>query len=88
MVVKIGLLKLGLDGSVYPVRGALCMAYQAKRDRYKGIILPASNATEAALIKEIEVFGVRHLKEVAEFIRYDCSLQNAGSFACRELMEF
>ncbi len=67
--------ELGLDGSVYPVRGALCMAYQAKKDGYKGIILPASNAKEAALIKEIEVYGVRHLKEVAEFIRCDCSLR-------------
>jgi magnesium chelatase family protein len=67
--------ELGLDGSVYPVRGALCMAYQAKRDGYKGIILPASNAADAALIKEIQVYGVKHLKEVVEFIRCDCALQ-------------
>ncbi len=79
--------ELGLDGSVYPVRGALCMAYQAKREGYKGIILPASNATEGSLIKEIEVYGVRHLKEVVDFIRSDCSLQQKKNYTYSPLQK-
>jgi magnesium chelatase family protein len=66
--------ELGLDGSIYPVRGALCIAYQAKKERFKGILLPAANAKEAALVKGIDVYGVRHLKEVISFIESDCAL--------------
>src|SRR5258706_9587547 len=52
--------ELGLDGSIYPVRGALCMAYQAKKEGFKGILLPGTNAKEAALVKDIEVYGIHH----------------------------
>lgn len=64
--------EIGLDGSVYPVRGALCIAYQAMRDGFKGIVLPASNAREAALVEGIDVYAVRHLKDVIHFINADC----------------
>lgn len=67
--------ELGLDGSVYPVRGALCMAYRALLDGHKGIVLPDANAEEAALIKGIEVYGVRHLKDVMDFLQSDIALQ-------------
>ena len=42
--------EIGLDGSIFPVRGAFCMAYQAAKNGYKGIILPKTNAQEAALV--------------------------------------
>ncbi len=41
--------EIGLDGTLHPVRGALCMAYQARQDGFKGIVLPAANAREASL---------------------------------------
>lgn len=71
--------ELGLDGSLFPVRGALCMAYQAKRDGYKGIILPKQNANEAALVGGLLVFGARHLKEVARFIESETGFEMTGA---------
>jgi magnesium chelatase family protein len=68
--------EFGLYGSIYPVRGTLCMAFQAKRDGLKGIVVPRSNANEASLIKGIDVYGVRHLKEVISFIQADCALES------------
>src|SRR6266542_1506526 len=67
--------ELVLDGSIYTVRGALCMAYRALTDGCKGIVLPHANAEEAALIKGIEVYGVRHLKDVIDFLQSDLALQ-------------
>ena len=60
--------ELSLDGEVKPVRGALPIAVAAKREGFKGIILPEANGREAAVIREIEVLGVRHLSEVVEFL--------------------
>ena len=67
--------EVGLDGSIYPVRGALCMAFQAKNDGCKGIVVPRANANEASLVKGMDVYGVRHLKEVISFIQADCALE-------------
>jgi magnesium chelatase family protein len=67
--------ELGLDGSVYPVRGALNMTYAALKEGCKGIVLPFANAPEAALVKGIDVYGVRHLRDVVEFIQSDLALQ-------------
>ncbi len=60
--------ELGLDGSILPVKGALCMASQARADGMKGIILPAANAPEAALVYSIAVLKATNLKELLDFI--------------------
>jgi magnesium chelatase family protein len=60
--------ELGLDGSVLPIKGALPIAIQAIKDKFKGFILPKENAREAAIVKDLEVYGVSNLKEVADFI--------------------
>jgi magnesium chelatase family protein len=60
--------ELSLDGSVKPVRGALPIAMAAKKENYKGIILPETNASEAAVVREIEVLGVQNLPQVVEFL--------------------
>lgn len=60
--------ELGLDGSVLPIKGALPIAIQAMKDKFKGFILPKENAREAAIVKDLEVYGVSNLKEVADFI--------------------
>src|SRR6267142_1365283 len=60
--------ELSLDGSVKPVRGALPIAMAAKREKYKGLILPETNASEAAVVREIEVLGVQNLPQVVEFL--------------------
>jgi magnesium chelatase family protein len=60
--------ELSLDGSVKPVRGGLPIAMAAKRENVKGLILPEQNASEAAVVREIEVLGVRTLPQVVEFL--------------------
>jgi len=60
--------ELGLDGSVLPIKGALPIAIQAKKDQFKGFILPMENAREAAIVKDLEVYGVHNLAEAAGFI--------------------
>lgn len=56
--------ELALDGKVLPVKGALPIAIQALKDGFKGVILPAENAREAAVVKDIEVLGVENLAQV------------------------
>ena len=60
--------ELSLDGSVMPIRGALPIALKAKEEGFAGLILPAVNAREAAVVEGLEVIGVRSLTEVVGFI--------------------
>ena len=57
--------ELSLDGSVKSIRGILPIAIAAKRENFKGLILPEPNAAEAAVVHEIEVLGVRDLPPVS-----------------------
>jgi magnesium chelatase family protein len=59
--------ELGLDGSLRPIKGALPIAIEARRRRCKGIILPAANAREAAIVNNLEVYGADSLKQVVDF---------------------
>lgn len=61
--------ELSLDGSVLPIRGALPIALEAKKQGFRGVILPAHNAAEAAVVDGLEVYGVEHLREVVDFLR-------------------
>jgi magnesium chelatase family protein len=61
--------ELSLDGKMKPVRGALSMAMKARELGLKGVILPEENASEAAVVKGVSVFGLRNLPEVIEFLR-------------------
>ena len=56
--------ELGLDGSVQPIRGALPMALQALKDKFKYVIVPQQNAKEAAIVKKITTYGVSHISEI------------------------
>jgi magnesium chelatase family protein len=60
--------ELSLDGSIKSVRGALPVAMAARKDNYRGLILPDSNAPEAAVVHELEVLGVQNLPQVVEFL--------------------
>lgn len=59
--------ELSLDGSVRPIKGALPIAIQAKKEGFKGFILPRSNAKEAAIVQGIDVLGVDNIMEVINF---------------------
>lgn len=61
--------ELGLSGELRPIQGALASAMLAKEMGKTGIILPASNASEAASLPGIDVIPVTHLKEAVEFLQ-------------------
>ncbi|MGB0839229.1 MAG: YifB family Mg chelatase-like AAA ATPase [Chitinophagales bacterium] len=67
--------ELSLDGSIRPIKGALPIAIEARSQKCKGFILPKQNAREAAIVNNLNVYGVSHLNEVIDFLRGDLELQ-------------
>ena len=67
--------ELSLDGSVMPVKGVLPMAIEARARGFKGIIVPSANATEAAVVNRLEVYGVYNLRQVSDFLQNPSALQ-------------
>lgn len=61
--------ELSLDGKLQPIKGALPIAIQARKEKFKGFILPMQNVREAAIVNDIEVYGAEHLNEVVDFLR-------------------
>ena len=59
--------ELALDGEIRPIRGALPIAIQAKKEGFKGIILPTQNADEAAVVEGLDVLYANNLKQVINF---------------------
>jgi magnesium chelatase family protein len=59
--------ELSLDGSLQPIKGALPISIQAKKEGFKGFILPKENAKEAAVVDGLDVYGVGNIKEVIDF---------------------
>ncbi len=66
--------ELSLDGGLRPVKGSLPVAIQARKDQYKGIILPKTNAREAAIVKDLEVYGIESLTEAIDFFNGERTL--------------
>ncbi len=67
--------ELSLDGSILPIKGALPIAIQARKEGYKGIILPKQNAREAAVVDELNVFGVDNITEVIQILNKESKLE-------------
>ncbi|MFD2540810.1 YifB family Mg chelatase-like AAA ATPase [Lacinutrix gracilariae] len=67
--------ELSLDGSLQPIKGALPIAIKAKEEGYKGFILPLVNAKEAAIVDDLEVYGVENIKQVIDFFDKDEALE-------------
>ena len=65
--------ELGLDGRVLSMKGALSVAILARKQGIKRVIVPLENAREAAMVKDIEVYGVETLREAAEIVRGESS---------------
>ena len=63
--------ELSLDGEVRPIKGALPIAIQARKEGFKGLIVPKTNAREAGMVNNINVYGVTHIKEVIDFFEND-----------------
>jgi len=67
--------ELSLDGGLQPIKGALPIAIQARKEGFKGFILPKQNAKEAAIVNDLDVFGVNNIREVIDFFNGDGDLQ-------------
>jgi magnesium chelatase family protein len=67
--------ELSLDGTVQPIKGALPIAIQARKEGFKGLIVPKANAREAGMVNSLLVYGVDHLSEVVGFFEEESSLQ-------------
>ena len=67
--------ELSLDGSLNKIKGALPIALEAKKQGFKGIILPKCNAKEAAIVKGLEVFGADTILDVINFFDGQDSLE-------------
>lgn len=59
--------ELSLDGSLQPIKGALPIAIKAKEEGFKGFFLPKQNANEAAIVSDLEVYGIENLHEIIDF---------------------
>ncbi|MFC4263372.1 YifB family Mg chelatase-like AAA ATPase [Ferruginibacter yonginensis] len=66
--------ELSLDGAVRPIKGALPIAIQARKEGFEGLIVPAANAMEAAMVNNLKVYGVSHINEVIQFFIDEKSL--------------
>lgn len=60
--------ELSLDGSLLPIKGALPIAIEARKRKFKGFILPKQNAEEAAIVNQLDVIPVETLKEAVAFL--------------------
>jgi magnesium chelatase family protein len=67
--------ELSLDGAVQSIKGALPIAIQARKEGFKGLIVPLANAREAGMVNSLEVFGVGHLSELVSFFSDENSMQ-------------
>lgn len=67
--------ELSLDGSLNPIKGALPIAIKAREEKFKGFILPKQNAREAAVVNDLEVYGVENIKQVVDFLNGNLDLE-------------
>jgi len=74
-VVETGRLKdfmmvgeMGLDGRLQPIRGALPIAIRARAEKFKGLIVPRQNVREAAVVNNLDVYGMDSLMDVVSFL--------------------
>jgi magnesium chelatase family protein len=60
--------ELSLDGGVKPIKGVLPIAIEARKNGYRGFILPVTNAREAAVVNNLDVIGVEHFNQAVDFL--------------------
>lgn len=67
--------EISLDGEIQAMKGALPMAIQARKEGFKRMIVPKANAREAAIVNDVQVYGVNNIKEVVDFLNGDLDLK-------------
>lgn len=78
--------EVALDGELRPIKGALPIAIQARKEKFKAFILPRQNAREAAIVNDIDVYGMDNIKDVVDFINGDLDVQPL-KYDTREVFE-
>jgi len=61
--------ELSLDGGLRPISGVLPIAIQARKEGFRGMFIPVQNAREAAIVNDIEVYGISHISELIAFFQ-------------------
>ncbi len=67
--------ELSLDGSLKPIKGVLPIAIKAREEGFKGFILPKENSREAAVVNNLEVYGVSNITDVIDFLNDKITLE-------------
>jgi magnesium chelatase family protein len=67
--------ELSLDGSLRPIRGALPIAIQARKEGFQGLIVPKANAREAAIVDKLQVYGIESLSDALDFLEGNSDLK-------------
>jgi magnesium chelatase family protein len=84
--------ELSLDGGLLPIKGALPIAIEAQERGFKGILVPVQNAREAAIVSDLEVYGITSIREVIGFfndeIKLTQTVMNAGEEFARQVSHY
>ena len=67
--------ELSLDGGLRPIKGVLPIAIKAREEGFKGFVLPNANAREAAIVNDLEIYGVDSVKDVIDFFNGEKELE-------------
>ncbi|MGK7392529.1 MAG: YifB family Mg chelatase-like AAA ATPase [Candidatus Cyclobacteriaceae bacterium M2_1C_046] len=67
--------ELSLDGLLRPIKGVLPIAIEARKNKFKGFILPKENAREAAIVSDLDVIGVENIGEAIDFIEGNLEIE-------------
>ena len=79
--------ELGLDGKLKPVAGALPVAIRARKEQFKGLIVPQENAREAAVVNQLDVYGMENLADVISFLNGNSHYETTVVDTRREFYE-
>ena len=67
--------EVALDGKLRPIKGVLPIAIQARKEKFKGFILPADNAREAAIVNDLDILPVNTIREAVDFLEGKISIE-------------
>lgn len=79
--------ELSLDGGLLPIKGVLPIAIKAREEGFKGIILPQQNIREAAIVSELEVYGIDNIRQVVDFFDKGVPLERTTIDVRKEFQE-
>jgi magnesium chelatase family protein len=79
--------ELGLDGRLQPIRGALPISIRARAEKFKGLIVPKQNIREAAVVNNLDVYGMESITDVINFLNGDDSYEPTHIDTRREFYE-